>query len=284
MLRLSILSLALGALSGGATPLATRGSQNYTLDTITTTANLTWLPCYERFQCARLLAPLDPDNASLPDTVSIPLVKLPARPNGANGAYQGMLLTNPGGPGMSGTGFVLGSWQVLLEAVGPQWDIIGFDPRGVGYFSPSANCSGPDDSQQARTKKRAEGISSPQEPLGYFTDNLHVSQQIGQTCEQRIGNETGIGRYMSTYYVVRDMVAIVDAFNRTTDGAKAVEPDLVHFWGFSYGTYVGMELAMEFPDRVGHLVLDGEPNLPLVDDRAEPKARSTPMITEQQSG
>lgn len=252
-----VLSLGIGALAARSSPLAPRADQDHTLDSISPTANLTWLPCYEQFQCARLLAPLDPDDSSISDTVSIPLVKLPAPLNGTNDTYQGMVLINPGGPGQSGTGFLLESWPLLLEGVGPQWDIVGFDPRGVAYSSPSANCSGPKFTEEARMKKRADGIWSPQEPLGYLTDSLHVDQQIGQTCQQRIGNETGIGRYMSTYYVVRDMLAIVDAFNRSTDGARAVEPDLVHYWGFSYGTYIGMELATEFPDRVGHLVLDG---------------------------
>ena len=48
--------------------------------------------------------------------------------------YLGPILLNPGGPGFGGVDFVLGSLPVLRSFLGPQYDLVGFDPRGAFRF------------------------------------------------------------------------------------------------------------------------------------------------------
>src|SRR5690606_13151881 len=95
-----------------------------------------WETCGE-LECATIQVPLDWGNPG-GETIDLKLNKIPAE-----GDKQGSLLLNPGGPGGSGLdlaeyfGAIAG--DELLEA----YDIIGFDPRGVGESSP-VNCGDKD--------------------------------------------------------------------------------------------------------------------------------------------
>ena len=89
---------------------------------------LDWQPCDDGFECARLLVPFDygrPDGRRF----SLPVVKLPA----AEASRRiGALVINPGGPGGSGVQYALGARSELPAALRARFDIVGFDPRGVG--------------------------------------------------------------------------------------------------------------------------------------------------------
>ncbi|KAK6535742.1 hypothetical protein TWF694_002190 [Orbilia ellipsospora] len=107
--------------------------------------NLKWHPCSDdapgnRFKCARLSVPLDYKQPRNGLRAIIPIVKYPA----ASGTpYRGSVLLNPGGPGGLGTELVYNIKVVEhheSNIVGPGWDLIGFDPRGVGYSVPHADC------------------------------------------------------------------------------------------------------------------------------------------------
>ena len=93
---------------------------------------LDWQPCDQGFQCARLLVPFDytrPDGRRF----SLPVIKLPATdPSRRIGA----LVVNPGGPGGSGVQYALGARSEIPAAVRARFDIVGFDPRGVGASEP----------------------------------------------------------------------------------------------------------------------------------------------------
>ncbi|KAJ3547553.1 hypothetical protein NMY22_g1609 [Coprinellus aureogranulatus] len=101
--------------------------------------DLVWHSCYDPpFQCARLQVPLnysDPNGRQ----AAIALIRKPAIiPEGSH-LYRGPVLFNPGGPGGSGVDLVRSIGQLFSTILGPQFDIVGFDPRGIARSTPRAN-------------------------------------------------------------------------------------------------------------------------------------------------
>ncbi|KAK7023494.1 hypothetical protein VNI00_016712 [Paramarasmius palmivorus] len=102
------------------------------------TKALTWVDCYDSrdgFECARLQVPL---NYSDPEgkPAAIALIRLKANIFKESPEYLGPILFNPGGPGASGVNMVLGSGKNFAKVLGPQFDIVGFDPRGIARSTP----------------------------------------------------------------------------------------------------------------------------------------------------
>ncbi|HZD15003.1 MAG TPA: alpha/beta fold hydrolase, partial [Pseudonocardiaceae bacterium] len=103
------------------------------------TQKLIWTSCDKIFECASLLVPLDYTN---PTRRSIALAVI--RKQATDPAHRiGSLITNPGGPGASGVEFVQQGYSAQPDRpshFGPQlradFDIVGFDPRGVGASAP----------------------------------------------------------------------------------------------------------------------------------------------------
>ncbi|KAG9127558.1 hypothetical protein FRC07_012303 [Ceratobasidium sp. 392] len=153
----------------------------------------------------------------------------------------------------------------LLKDFGPQinkvtggvYDLVSWEPRGVPKSSPQAACF---DHSSAERKFWKNSVLDPgiQTPA-----NLNKSQdrnafrakagaanerleQLGKECKAKSGVD--VLKYVGTMATVRDMVAIHDAL----DGSKKI-----NFWGFSYGTIVGMYFLKKFLDRIGRVVLDG---------------------------
>jgi pimeloyl-ACP methyl ester carboxylesterase len=101
---------------------------------------LRWQPCDHGFQCARLLVPVDYQRPAW-RRFSLPVIRLratdPAR-------RIGSLVINPGGPGGSGISYALQARSVIAAPVRARFDVVGFDPRGVGASEPAVHClSGP---------------------------------------------------------------------------------------------------------------------------------------------
>ncbi|MFC7730663.1 hypothetical protein [Actinomadura keratinilytica] len=95
---------------------------------------LNWSDCGDGFQCATAEVPLDYARPG-GDRLRLSLTRLPAE----DGSRRvGSLFTNPGGPGGSGVQFVRQAARTFGADVRKRFDIIGFDPRGVGSSSPSA--------------------------------------------------------------------------------------------------------------------------------------------------
>jgi len=167
-----------------------------------------------------------------------------------------MLLTNPGGPGEMGVNYILTTgYSQLVPTVGSNYDIVSFDPRGMGRSIPLANCSA---SGSSKLRHRASGLSGPELPLAYWDSTFASAAALGQACEGAIGGLTDAGPHMSTPVVATDMLSIVDAF-ATTDAGKSVQnASLLNYWGISYGTFLGETFASLYPDRVGRFVIDGQ--------------------------
>jgi pimeloyl-ACP methyl ester carboxylesterase len=109
---------------------ATMTHRTYTLQ-VEPTKNLTWVQCYDgTIECARLQVPLNYSNPE-GDSAAIALARIKANVSAESIDYLGPIFFNPGGPGDSGVNMILFSGQNLAKVVGPQFDIVSFDPRGT---------------------------------------------------------------------------------------------------------------------------------------------------------
>ncbi|MEW2459753.1 alpha/beta hydrolase [Microbacterium sp. K41] len=202
---------------------------------------LDWTECGTGFECTDVTAPLDWEN---PGSGEIQLAVVRHR---AEGTAVGSLLTNPGGPGASGVDLVLSS---LGYAVGPalveNYDVIGFDPRGVGG-STAVTCY--DDAQM---DDYLYGIPEAQRGSAEWEQELLDGHRaFAEACD---ANSDGILPYITTVNAARDMDLI-----RAVLGDKQL-----NYLGYSYGTFLGATYAQLYPEKAGRLVLDGaiDPSVP----------------------
>ncbi|WP_239453283.1 MULTISPECIES: alpha/beta hydrolase [Microbacterium] len=196
---------------------------------------LDWEACGD-FDCTMVTAPLDWAD---PSKGEIELSLIRSRAEGTTEPI-GSLLTNPGGPGVSGVSLIRDSVDFAVgDPVRAQFDTIGFDPRGVGE-STAVTCFDAADMD-------AYLYDIPENPRGTeaWTDELRErNRDFAEACEDNSG---GILPYITTDNSARDM-----------DLIRAVLGDTeLYYLGYSYGTFLGATYAKLFPDRVGRLVLDG---------------------------
>lgn len=202
---------------------------------------LDWSECGNGFDCTEVTAPLDWENPG-DGEIQLSVVR-----HQAEGTPLGSLLTNPGGPGASGVDLIQGSLDFAVgSALIESYDVIGFDPRGVGQ-STAVTCldaAGMDD--------YLYGI--PVAPRGtpeWEAELLETHKTFADACE---ANSGGILEHITTINSARDMDLI-----RAVLGDKQL-----NYLGFSYGTFLGATYAKLYPEKAGRLVLDGaiDPSVP----------------------
>lgn len=252
-MRLSQLCLAL------ATSLSTTTAQSFNWTSITPSVNLTWNNCHQTFQCARLRVPYEHTNTTDPRNFALALVKLPAVVSSDDPAYAGPIFTNPGGPGQIGTDLVLSlgkHMQSTLDKPGVRhYDIIGFDPRGVGNTTPKIQCLDRLQQDVFNIEARGfQGVDMGERSVAYA---LAMYKSFALACEYMGGDYF---EYVGTASVVEDLVLMLDLFQEER-GEKGMEPARLLYYGFSYGTVLGNYFASMYPGRVGRMVLDGVVNV-----------------------
>lgn len=172
-----------------------------------------------------------------------------------------MILTNPGGPGDSGIEFLRTSIPIIeLGGIVPLgYDVVSWDPRGIGFALPVANCNLSSIIAAPAVKGRAlNHVYGPEASAEWFYQTYAMNFQIGQECGHSIGGSDDAGPHMSTSTVAKDLISIVDAYARSDEGRKSEgNASLLNYWGYSYGTFIGQTFASMYPDRVGRIVLDG---------------------------
>ena len=100
---------------------------------------LRWQVCGKGFQCARLLVPFDYRRPAW--RLLLPVIRLRATDPAKR---IGSLVVNPGGPGGSGISYARQARAEIAAPVRARFDVVGFDPRGVGASEPAVHClSGP---------------------------------------------------------------------------------------------------------------------------------------------
>jgi len=191
-----------------------------------------WRTCYDSYKCADVLVPIDYTNIKL-GTFKIAVLKYEA----SNKEDRiGSMFVNPGGPGASGFDYAYQAEYILSPQVLALYDIVGFDPRGVGRSAPIRCLT--DDEMDANYASDAKP-DNPAELEKLIKD----AQDYVAKCEKNTKNLTAYG----TENAARDMEVI-----RAVLGDKKL-----NYLGKSYGTYLGTIYAQLFPDKVGRVVLDG---------------------------
>jgi pimeloyl-ACP methyl ester carboxylesterase len=200
---------------------------------------LEWTPCAGgdagAYDCAMVRAPLDWSDASQGE-IELAVIRRAA----GSGDALGSLLTNPGGPGASGYDLVADSALFAVgERLADAYDVIGFDPRGVGR-STAVRCLDAESLDAYLFDIPAEPRGTP----GWEAELTARNEQFVQACE---ANSDGILPFITTDNAARDMDLL----------RGVLGDDKLHYLGYSYGTFLGAVYAQLFPDRVGRLVLDG---------------------------
>ena len=208
--------------------------------------DLTWTDCTDdatgtAFQCATVTVPLDYDNPQ-GKTITVSLKKLPS----TSPSPRGSVFLNPGGPGGSGISLIESQAELYksgdLSEVLANYDVIGFDPRGVGQSTP-ITCWTPED-VQAILAGQAEVPFSPLTP-GSAADIVTQGSREAAACEEHT-EVPEILDHADTRSVARDM-----------DVMRALVGDKdLNYLGYSYGTYLGAVYTELFPDNIGRVVLD----------------------------
>ncbi len=210
---------------------------------------VTWRGCDDDFQCAKVTVPLDWDRPA-GKTIEIAALRRPA-----DGDKLGSLLINPGGPGVSGVSYAKVAQQAFGRPVLRTYDIVGFDPRGVGESDP-IRCL-PDSELDAYVA----ADTTPDDPSELAASVADV-KRFAAACEQNTG---ALLRDVDTLSTVRDL-----------DVLRAIlGDDVLTYQGASYGTYIGAWYAETFPWRVGRMVLDGA---------VDPSLTSTQYVAGQAEG
>ena len=192
----------------------------------------TWADCGGGFQCASVQVPLDYANPGA-GTIAIAFNRKPA----TDQAHRiGSVLINPGGPGASGMQFVKDDVSAL-KVLNSRFDLVGFDPRGVGQSSPVQCLDGP---QKDAFIALDPVLDDPQEKQA----SIQASKDFAAGCELHSGK---ILPFLDTPSAARD----IDAIRAALGDAKLT------YMGFSYGTFLGQTYAHLFPNHVRALVLDG---------------------------
>jgi pimeloyl-ACP methyl ester carboxylesterase len=192
-----------------------------------------WQRCGSGSQCATITVPLDYTKPT-GDTIELRARKVPARDRTGK---IGTLFLNPGGPGASGVQFAAAASFILGPALLRKFDVVGWDPRGVGDSTP-VRCL-----DTAEQDKFLATDGSPDNEAEINELNT-VSKGFADACEQRSGK---LLPHVSTQDAARDI-----------DVLRALVGDVeLNYIGYSYGTFLGATYAELFPKNVGRLVLDG---------------------------
>jgi pimeloyl-ACP methyl ester carboxylesterase len=191
--------------------------------------SIIWQECYGGFKCATYKVPRDYSKLDAGE-FDIAVMKHEA----ANAV--GNLVVNPGGPGGSGVDYAYSYESAFTKAVNESFNIVGFDPRGVGRSS-AIDCL-----TNAETDAAYASNSYPDNEAE-LAQMQAESEEFADKCK----SDNDALQLYSTANAARDM----DILRELLGDQK------LNYLGKSYGTYLGTLYAKFFPDKVGRFVLDG---------------------------
>ncbi len=238
-----LLATATALPSAGAIPEPGSGQTSSPAPPAAAVPNVNWGSCSQFLtdandvptaKCATVSVPVDyrkPGGSQ----AKLAVIRVPA-----TGQRIGSLLMNPGGPGASAVEMVAGMASGLANTdITRDFDLVGFDPRGVGHSTPSVRC-----------RTDAEFDAFRRDPMVDYSPAgvAHIEQvnrQLAQQCADRMS--TGFLANVGTASAARDMDVV----------RQALGDDQISYLGFSYGTELGTTYLEGFGDHVRTMVLDG---------------------------
>jgi pimeloyl-ACP methyl ester carboxylesterase len=241
--RISIIALALTVILSGCS--ATQEEAEVTEPEFSALAEyeeqrVDWSQCYDYFDCAELRVPIDYQDLSV-GTFRIALLRAPAKDQDRR---LGSIVVNPGGPGGSGIDYAYAADYVFSPEITDRYDIVGFDPRGVGESEPIFCFTDEELDENFAADAKPDNAAELQE-------SLDESERYAEKC---LENNDYL-EHFTTIATARDMDILRAALGEQT----------LNYVGKSYGTYLGTLYAELFPANVGRFVLDGavDPNVPM---------------------
>ena len=184
------------------------------------------------FSCGRTEVPISYDE---PGGDNLPLFVIRVVMAGQTDRI-GSLMVNPGGPGASGADAAIGLALTLPVEVLQRFDLIGFDPRGVGLSTP-VECI-PDELKEELVAAEPRPTSDEQ-----LDDAFALAEEVAEGCAEEYGAALST---FNTVDTARDMDRL----------RQALGDEQLSYLGYSYGTTLGSTYAELFPDRVRAMVLD----------------------------
>ncbi|WP_411145693.1 alpha/beta hydrolase [Streptomyces sp. x-80] len=234
---LAALAVTVGAaaVASGVSQMVTAGTPSRSQAGSPSRPPLRWGACPSpteaALRCAKLAVPLDyrhPDGRTIDVEVSRLASTKPAE-------KRGVLLLNPGGPGLPG--LPVPALMKLPQKVRDRYDVIGFDPRGVGHSTP-LTCN--------FTPAQSGVVSTPPNP-GSAADVAEQAATAKRLATQCTTSKTAsLLPYITTANTARDMDRI----------RAALGVPKISYYGESYGTYLGAVYTALFPHRGDRIVLD----------------------------
>jgi pimeloyl-ACP methyl ester carboxylesterase len=208
--------------------------------------SIDWRNCDKNVQCGDVLVPLDWQNVTSSGAVHVALIR-----HRATGTRYGALVVDPGGPGDSGVELVDGGVQYAVDKdVATHYDVIGIDPRGVGFSTPIKCLS--DKQQDAYLYAPTVGAIGS---TAWLADQDKRARTLANACVKNTG----------------PLIAHVDTINAAHDldvVRAALGEKKLNYLGYSYGTYLGTVYAGLYPAGVGRMVFDG-PDNPWADESGQ---------------
>lgn len=191
-----------------------------------------WSDCGDGFQCATIQVPLDYSNPQ-GRSISLALLRKPATDRSRR---IGSVLLNPGGPGGSGNDFLRRDTALFTE-LNTRFDLVAWDPRGVGDSTPIMCLTGP---QMDAYLALDPVLDDSQEQNAW----IQANKDFALGCRRNSGY---LLPFMDSESTARDMDRVRDA----------IGDNKLTYLGFSYGTFIGQWYAHLFPTHVRALALDG---------------------------
>jgi pimeloyl-ACP methyl ester carboxylesterase len=189
-------------------------------------------------QCAQLTVPRDWAAPDAGKDLQVSVSRVAA--TGAKDNYQGVVLTNPGGPGGQGTGLAA-DLAKLEPALNAQYDVLGMDPRGTGQQGAAGQAGLGITCQVPVGRLPAGPLDARDRSPQSIKDHQQVPKAVAEACQS-----VAEAPYITTWQTAHDMDLLRQLL-------KAPE---LNYIGYSYGTWLGAKYASLFPATTGRIVLD----------------------------
>lgn len=269
-----------------------RAPSEFDWESLTPSRELHFSSCYEEYECARLIVPLDWTETDAETrhggrTMTLALTRLPANMTDAAATHGGTVIINPGGPGDSGTVEMLKNGHYLRDLMATErvrFDVLSFDPRGMGFSTPNVDCFAGEEASRTLFYAQMLGMEAGKvrgdDRAEVIAAQRALARAHGFKCN--VPGEDGyvVQEYVGTASVARDMLLMVDELEKLrvkeatgTKGGRdqAAQKTLGHshkgdgedklprllYFGTSYGTMLGNTFISLFPGRVKRMILDG---------------------------